>query len=184
MTTPRKPLTGILPGGNGGNDDIFDRFDLTEAADDFGPLPKGTYVALAMGGKLDQARTGTKCYTVEFKVLEGEFTGRRLWMTKYFTPDALPFTKRDLAKVGIDNKAKLAAPFPANRLVCKLLVALRKSDDGTERNEIKNLDVIRVQEPTADPFAPSDEPDETPDQGDDINGDTSFPFGANGEPTP
>ncbi|VTR92755.1 Uncharacterized protein OS=Rhodopirellula baltica SWK14 GN=RBSWK_05112 PE=4 SV=1: DUF669 [Gemmata massiliana] len=156
MTTPRKPLTGILPGGNGASDDIFDRFDATEAADDFGPLPKGVFVALAIGGKLDKARTGTDGYTIEFRVLEGEYTGRRLWVTKYFTPAALPYTKRDLAKLGIDSTAKLRQPFPANRLVCKLTVTLRRDDDGTERNEVKNLDVIRVQEPTADPFAPSD----------------------------
>ena len=95
MTVPRKPLTGILPGGSGGNnDDIFDRFDTTTAADEFGPIPKGVYVALAVAGKLDKARTGTDGYTIEFRVIEGDFTGRRLWLTKYFTPDALPYTKR------------------------------------------------------------------------------------------
>ena len=155
MDTPRKPLAGILPGG-GGDNDIFDRFDTAEAADDFGPLPKGVYVALAVAGRLDKARTGTDGYTVEFRVIEGAYTGRRLWMTKYFTPAALPYTKRDLAKLGINNKATLHQPFPANRLVCKLTVVRRKDDDGVEKNEIKNLEVLRVQEPTADPFAPPD----------------------------
>lgn len=164
MTGPRKPLTGILPGGSGGSDDILDLFDRTEAADDFGPLPKGVYVALAVGGRLDQASTGTRGYTVEFRVIEGEYAGRRLWVTKYLTPAAMPHTKRDLAKLGIDGKAALQRPFPANRLVCKLIVALRKGDDGTERNEVKSFDVIRVQEPTADPFAPRD------DQGEAGNG--------------
>lgn len=173
MDAPRKPLAGILPGGSGGNDDIFDRFDTTEAADDFGPLPKGVYVALAIGGKFDKARTGTDGYTVEFRVIEGEYTGRRLWMTKYFTVAAMPYTKRDLAKLGIDNKAKLQGPFPANRLVCKLTVSLRKDDDGTERNEVKNLEVIRVQEPTADPFAPTD------DQRDANNGTNDTTGGSN-----
>lgn len=176
MTTPRKPLTDILPGASGGNEDIFDRFDATEAADDFGPLPKGVYVALAVGGKLDQARTGTRHYTVEFKVIDGEHAGRRLWMSKYFTPDAMRFTKRDLAKLGIDTKAKLTAPFPANRMVCKLTVTVRKDDSGIERNEIKALELVRVQEPAADPFAPHGA-DETPNQGDD-------PDGVNGGPMP
>jgi hypothetical protein len=186
MTTPRKPLTGILPGGGGNNnDDIFDRFDTTEAADDFGPLPKGVYVTLAVGGKLDKASTGTDCYKVEFRVIEGQYLGRRLWWDKYFTTAALPYTKRDLAKLGIDSKAKIYQPFPANRMVCKLTVVLRRGDDGTERNEIKNLEVIRVQEPPADPFAPKNETAvEKADQGDDQHGDTSFPFGANGELTP
>jgi hypothetical protein len=177
MSAPRKPLTNILPGGGASSDDIFDRFDTAEAADDFGPLPKGVYVALAVGGRLDKARTGTDCYTVEFRVTEGEYAGRRLWMTKYFTPAALPYTKRDLAKLGIDSKTKLGQPFPANRFVCKLTVALRRDDDGTERNEIKNLEVVRVQEPEADPYAPAD--DEPPAaSGSDI------PFGENGEVKP
>ena len=72
MATERKPLSGILPGGGGNNDDILDQFDTTEAADDFGPLPKGTYVALAVSGRLDKARTGTDCYKLEFRVIEGE----------------------------------------------------------------------------------------------------------------
>ncbi len=182
MSSTRKPLAGILPGGGGNNDDIFDRFDAAEAADDFGPVPKGVYVALAVAGKLDKARTGTDCYTVEFRVMEGQYAGRRLWMSKYFTADALAYTKRDLAKLGIDTKAKLRQPFPANRLVCRLTVALRKSDDGTERNEIRNLELIRVQEPEADPFAPAG--GAGPDPGSGEAGDTSFPFGANGEVTP
>ncbi|HEY1189087.1 MAG TPA: hypothetical protein VGE74_15640 [Gemmata sp.] len=171
MNGPRKPLTGILPGASGGNnDDIFDRFDTTEAADDFGALPKGVYVALAVGGRLDKARTGTDGYTVEFRVIEGACAGRRLWMTKYLTAAALPYTKRDLAKLGIDSKLKLHQPFPANRLVCKLTVTARKQDDGTERNEVKSFEVIRVQEPTADPFAPADEPTREGNDGDHANG--------------
>ena len=74
-------------------------------------------------------------------------------MTKYFTPAALPITKRDLAKLGVDSKAKLSLPFRANRIVCKLTVTVRTLDDGTSGNEVRQLDVIRVQEPEADPFA-------------------------------
>jgi hypothetical protein len=172
MSTQRKPLSSILPGGDDGNDDIFDEFDRTKAAEDFGTLPKGAYIALAIGGQIDQAGTGTKCYTMEFRISEGEFTGRRLWLSRYFTPAALPYTKRDLAKFGIDSKVKLDQPFPANRFVCRLTVVLRREDDGTERNEIRNVEVLRVQEPQADPFAP-------PDTSSDGSGETGFPFGAN-----
>lgn len=155
MSGHRKPLTGIVAGG--GHDDILDLFDATTAADDLGPLPKGTYVALAVKGERTTAKTGTAGYTVEFKVIEGEYAGRRVWMTKYLTPAAMPITKRDLAKLGIDSKDKLAAPFPANRLVCKLTVTVRTLDDGTSGNEVKQIDLLRVQEPEADPFAPQTE---------------------------
>ena len=78
MTASRKPLTGIVTGAGNGNDDIFDQFDRTTAADDLGSLPKGSYVALATNGEMTTAKTGTAGYTVEFKVIEGEFTGRRV----------------------------------------------------------------------------------------------------------
>lgn len=182
MTTPRKPLTGVLPGGAGGNtDDLFDRFDAVEAADDFAPLPKGVYVALAVGGRLDKARTGADCHKVEFRATEGEYAGRRLWWDKYSTADALPYTERDLAKLGIDSKAKLLRPLPADRLVCELTVVLRRGDDGSERNEIRNLEVMRVQDPPTDPFAPADAAE--PDHGGEAGG-ASFPFGANGGAKP
>lgn len=103
-------------------------------------------------------------------MIEDEYIGRRLWWDKYFTTAALPYTKRDLAKLGIDSKAKLLAPFPANRFVCKLTVALRKDDDGTERNEIKNLELLRVQEPAVEPFAPRDEQNDAGGTDDAIGG--------------
>jgi hypothetical protein len=187
LSTPRTPPAGILPGGAGGNndDDIFDRFDAAQPAGDFGPLPPGVYVALATGGELTEARTGTKGYRVTFRVVEGEYAGRRLWLEKYFTPAAMPYTKRDLGKLGIDSRAKLARPFPANRMVCRLTVTRRRSDGGAGWNEIRRLEVIRFEQPAAAPPGPPD------DEGDGIgdrdyadDGDTSFPFGANGGPRP
>jgi len=177
MTTPRKPLAGIVTGSSGSNN-VLDQFDTIEAAEDFGPLPKGVYIALAVGGKIDKARTtGTDYYVVEFQVIEGTYARRRLWLRNYLTEAALQYAKRDLAKLGINTRAKLAAPFPANRMVCKLTVSLRQDDNKTEWNEITNFEVIRVQEPTVDPFAPKE--DEPGDQSAEGKGDTSFPFGAN-----
>ena len=46
----------------------------------------------------------------------------------------------------------------------------------------KNLEVIRVQEPAADPFAPKDDSENgQADQGEGEKGDTDFPFGANAD---
>lgn len=173
MATPKKPLSSILPGNSGGDDDIFDRFDAAKAADDLAPLPRGTYTAVAVGGSLGVARTGTRVYTVEFQVTEGEHAGRRLWMDRYFTDKALEYTKRDLQKLGIDSKEKLHEPFPSGRLVCRLVVAARSLDDGRQRNEVKGFNVIGVRNPEADPFAPRD------DDGPDAAGGTDFPHGAN-----
>ena len=150
----RKPLTGIVSAAAGGGG--HDWFDATIAADDLGPVPKGVYVAVVSKFEKTTAKTGTTGYTVTFTVLEGEHTGRRLWRTLYNTPDARPYTKRDLLKLGIDSAAKLDAPFPANRLVCKVVAVVRADDTGIEKNEVREFTVLRLQEPTADPFAPQD----------------------------
>lgn len=155
MNPHRKPLTGTL--GGAPLTDMLDQFDSATAADEFGPLPKGTYVCLAVRGQLTTAGTGTPGYGVEFKVIEGESTGRRLWRTWYLTPAAMAYTKRDLAKFGLDSKDNLTAPFPAGRLVLAVTVSVRKGDDGAERNEVTKVELLRVQEPEADPFAPADE---------------------------
>ena len=173
MANPRKPLAGILPGSTGGDDDIFDLFETTKAADELGPLPKGSYVALAISGRLDNSRTGKRCYTIEFRVTEGEYAGRRLWMSKYLTPAAMPMTVRDLEKFGIKDRTKLREPFPADQIVCELKVNVRNQDDGTQNNNIKDFKVIRVLRPVADPYAPG------PDAGPSTGNETDFPFGAN-----
>ncbi|MFO0851818.1 MAG: hypothetical protein U0871_25120 [Gemmataceae bacterium] len=175
MSMPRKPLADILPGG-GGDDDILDRFDATEAAGDYDPLPRGTYTAVAVSGGRTTAATGTPGYTVEFRITDGPHAGRRVWKTWYLTQAALPYTKKGLAKLGLDTKAKLTGPFPADRLVCKLILTVRARDDGSTVNEVKDVSVIRVQEPTADPFAPPADGDAAEPPA----GDTDFPFGATG----
>jgi hypothetical protein len=155
MNPHRKPLTDTL-GGAAPLADLLDQFDSAAAADELGPLPKGSYVCLAVRGQLTAAGTGTPGYGVEFKVIEGEYAGRRLWRTWYLTPAAMTYTKRDLAKFGLDSKDKLTAPFPADRLVLKVTVSVRKGDDGSERNEVTKVELLRVQEPEADPFAPAE----------------------------
>ena len=76
----------------------------TAAAADFAPLPPGEYVAHITGGELYASKTkGTPGYKLSFKVIEGEFAGRRFWHDLWLTPAALPMAKRDLAKLGVTN---------------------------------------------------------------------------------
>ena len=42
----------------------------------------------------------------------------------------MPYTRRDLAKLGIDNADAMRRPFPAERFVCNLVVVVRADDDG------------------------------------------------------
>jgi hypothetical protein len=143
----RKRLSDILPGAGG----LADTWAKTEAAAEFAPLPKGEYDAVIVQGELFTARTGTPGYKLTFEVPEGEYAGRRFWHEVWLTQAALPLAKRDLGKLGITRLEQLEQPLPA-RFRCRAKLALRKEDDGTERNRVVRFEVVGVEKP--DPFAP------------------------------
>jgi hypothetical protein len=171
-TQPRRRLTDILANGQCGN--LRDAWSRTEAAADFAPLPAGTHECHLHGVELFNARTGTPGVKIRFDVCEGEHAGRALFHDCWLTPAALPQTKRDCLKLGLDSLDKLeSAAVPPGRIRCNVRVALRRDDDGTERNRVTRFDVLRVDEPERDPFAPADGADAA---------DASFDFGANAKP--
>lgn len=150
-------LSDILAAGGGG-DDIRDLWDSTEAASEVGPLPAGEYLADIVGGELESSRTkATPGYRLTFTVVEPvELAGRRFWHDCWLTAAALPQTKRDLAKIGVTALDQLERPLPA-RIRCRVKLALRRDDDGNERNRVRSFEVIGIVEPEADPFAPAGE---------------------------
>lgn len=150
-------LTDILATGGFGGDDFRDNWNNTTAAGEFSPLPPGEYVCHADKGELKNARTGTPGYSLCFRVIEGDYMGRKVWHDMFLTPAALPLAKRDLIKLGIDDSAKLEQPLPAG-IRCKVRVALRKDDHGNETNRVIRFDVIGIDEPERDAFAPDDTP--------------------------
>lgn len=152
-TPPRRRLSDIL---NGGADGLRDSWNRTRAADEFKPLPAGTYIARVVSGELFTAKTGTPGYKLAFAVLDGEHTGRHFWHDLWLTPVALPMTKRDLSKLGITSVDQLEMPLPAG-VRCKVKLALRRDDDGTEHNRVRAFDALGIDEPERDPFAPSDD---------------------------
>jgi hypothetical protein len=147
-------LTDILATGGGGSN-IGDLWNATTAADDYRPIPAGEYVARIVSGELETSRQGTPGFKLTYEICEGEFTGRRLWLDLWLTEAALPMTKRDLAKIGISRPEQLEQPMPPG-IVCKLKIALRKDDDGTERNRVSRFELLRVEQPTVNPFAPGE----------------------------
>ncbi len=149
-------LTDILAAGGFGGDDFSQTWQNTQAAGEFAPLPAGDYVCHADKGELRNSRKGTPSYCITFKVIEGECTGRLVWDDLFLTKAALPMAKRDLEKLGIDSPEKLEQPLPAG-IRCKVKVALRKDDHGNETNRVVRFDVIGIDEPIVDAFAPSNE---------------------------
>jgi len=153
---PRRRLSDIL---NGGADSLRDQWRTTEAAEDFAPLPPGEYVAHVQGVELFNARTGTPGVKIAFRVAEGEHVGRLVWHDCWLTPAALPRTKRDCMKLGLDSIDRLeGASVEPGRIRCAVRVALRTTDDGATFNTVRRFDVLGIDEPPSvddDDFAPA-----------------------------
>lgn len=156
----RKSLTDILR--NGDRESIARAWGEAEAAEDFAPLPAGEYAARIVGGELFNSKTkGTAGYKLCFRVLEGDHTGRQFWHDVWLTPAALPMAKRDLAKLGVTALEQLERPLPPG-IRCRVKLTLRRDDDGNESNKIRQFEVIGIDPPETDAFAPADVPGPSP----------------------
>jgi hypothetical protein len=148
----RKRLSDILANGK---DDKFRRdWNSTQAADEFGPLPPGEYPVRILSGELfTSKRNETPGYKLTCEVTAGDHEGSRLWIDFWLTQAALPMTKRDLAKIGIKRPEQLEQPLPPGILL-RVKVALRRDDDGKERNQVKRFEYAGVE--PGDAFEPKD----------------------------
>jgi hypothetical protein len=163
-------LSDILDNSDG--DRLRQAWNKTEAAEDFGPLPSGEYVARIIAGELFTSRTnGTPGYKLTFGVLEGDFADRQFWHDIWLTPAALPMAKRDLGKLSVANLDQLEKPLPPG-IRCCVKLALRRNDNGNEFNKVRRFDVIGIDEPERNAFAPdngdaedsANEPEEMADE--------------------
>ena len=159
---------------NGAGDAIASAWDATAAAAERSPLPAGNYACRIVSGELFNATSGTPGYKLAFRVLDGEHAGRQLWLDLWLTPAALPLTKRDLSKIGVASLEQLERPIPPG-IRARVAVSLRTSDDGTRFNRVKSFDVVGIDPPERDPFAPADPNPDSEPTGDLPPGATSFP---------
>jgi hypothetical protein len=156
----RKSLSDILL--NGQRESLTRAWGEAKAAEDFAPLPPGEYVARIIAGELFTSKTkGTAGYKLAFRVLEGDHQGRHFWHDVWLTPAALPMAKRDLAKLGVTALEQLERPLPPG-IRCNVKLSLRRDDDGSENNKVKRFDVIGIDPPETDAFAPMDAPGPAP----------------------
>ena len=150
----RKKLSDLLTDND--RKRLAKAWDTTQAATDFGTLPAGEYVAHVVDGAFMTAKTGTPGYKLTFRVLEGEYAGRRVWHDLWLTEAAMPMAKRDLAKLGVTSLDQLDKPLPRG-IRCRVRLALRRDDDGREHNQVRSFEVIGIDQPEQSPFAPADE---------------------------
>ena len=140
---------------DGDRDNLKKAWDQTEVVGDFAPLPAGEYTCRVLSGEpFNAPKKGTPGYKLCFQVTEGEHADRRVWHDIWLTGPALPMTKRDLAKLGVTRLEQLDQPLPAGILV-KVRLALRRDDDGNERNRVVRFDAIGVE--PEDAYAPAND---------------------------
>ena len=164
-------LSDILNGSSGGFNDTW---NSTQAAGDFGPVPRGEYECHVTKGELETSRLNrTPGYKVEFTILDGEFRGRKLWLDCWLTPAALAQSKRDLGKLGISTPEQMEQPLPRG-IRCKVTVVLHTDNNGVERNRVRSFEVIGRDEPEADAFAPLPAPEVDLTGGADVSFDVPF----------
>jgi hypothetical protein len=147
-------LTSAIPGANGRPAAGIDAFDSTEPAPEYKPVPPGTYAARVLRGEYRTTKAGADAYRMRFEITDGPHAGKTVIRTWTFGEKAIPYTRRDLRPFGLTSKEKLLSPFPepGREYLARLAVALQRGDDGTERNDIKRVDQVRVVESPAAPF--------------------------------
>lgn len=152
-------FSNAIPITNGTSAGGISDFDATEAAPEFAPLPPGSYSASVLRGEYCSTKAGSDAYRLRFEITEGPHAGKSVIRTWTFGTKALPYTKRDLAPFGLTTSAALLSPFPpAGRVyLVRLVVALQRGDDGVERNDVKRIDLVRVDESPAAAFMLSEQ---------------------------
>jgi len=150
----QRRLSDIISGQT--REELARRFEEAEAAPEFAPVPSGEYEVDLVSGELCRSLNGTTGYNCSFQVSSGEHAGRRIWHTFWLSEAALPFSKRDLAKLGIYKLEQCEKPVPPG-IFCKVKVVIRVDDEGTQRNRVTHIEAGGVRkDPTGDPdFADS-----------------------------
>lgn len=127
-----------------------------EEAQGFAPIPAGQYELTLMKGDYKAPASADKSgyYNLEFTVNGGEFNGRKLWHTMSLHPNSLPYTKRDLIRLGanpddlapgsgVDTDDIVAACVGSSVLAMVVIEPYtRGNGDSAEKNVIKEFNSL------------------------------------------
>ena len=147
----RKKLSDILM--NSQRERIAGAWASAKPAYDLKPIPPGEYRCRIIDGALFNAKAGTPGFKIIFEVKEGEQAGRRLWHDIWLSEAAVSLAKRDLGKIGVTSLEQLERPL-SEGIIVAVKVALRRGDKGEEFNRITRFEMVAIEPPVPEPYAP------------------------------
>lgn len=112
-----------------------------QPSDGFTPIPAGRYLAVINDSDM-RASAGGQYLQLEFEIIEGDYTGRKLWSRLnliHTNPDAVKFARADLSAIcRAVNVMKLTDTIQLHNLPMVVVVKLKKDKEtGEMRNEIR-----------------------------------------------
>ena len=122
------------------DDGTLDDFDVVEAAPERSALPAGRYVAGVDSLEAREVPNGSRLIAVNFQILEGEYSGRRIVLECWITRAAMGHTKRDLGKLGIRNKRELDAEQFDRSATFEIRVSKLTAASGAEFNRVRSFE--------------------------------------------
>ena len=115
----------------------------TQAADDYKPVPAGSYRCRIVEGKTILSKKRTPGYRLTFEIVEGEHKGNRLFNVIWLTPNAIHLAKRDLPKVGINSPEEVMDKVFLKEVHADVVVGRLKGDDGLPYNRVRQFDPVQ-----------------------------------------
>jgi hypothetical protein len=136
----RPRLDDILTGSDGG---FNERWEQTEAAADYSPVPAGAYrAAIVSVDRAESRANATPSVKLTLEIVDHpEYAGRRLYVDLWVTAAAIGVTKREAAKLGYATLAQLFQSPPIGDVLA-VRVALRTGGDGRHFNRVVDWKVI------------------------------------------
>lgn len=141
----------------------FLNFDATqvEPSSGFSPIPAGKYVAVITDDEMKDTRNGSGRYLqLTFEIVEGEYSGRKLWTRlnlENANMEAVKFARADLSAIcRAVNVMQLQDTVQLHNLPMVITVRLKKNKETDEmQNEIKGYESKQAYAPGATASAPA-----------------------------
>ena len=141
----------------------FLNFDATqvEPSSGFSPIPAGKYVAVIIDDEMKDTRTGSGRYLqFTFEIVEGEYSGRKLWTRlnlENTNMEAVKIARADLSAIcRAVNVMQLQDTVQLHKLPMIITVRLKKNKETDEmQNEITGYEGKQAYAPGATASTPT-----------------------------